>query len=172
MKWLATIALALLSAGCPCDVGYPGFDSDFEYCNDTCGWSASGTGELRHVETIHPGEHGVELSGSITISHATQVTGGDYYNDGQWIEYVSNCRGPVRVEVVTAPQGGYELIVTLPPGHTSSTSYEYEYDLVHVTVPPIEIEQYSTYTLSGIAIKNQSGRCVIDQVRIMTPAEC
>lgn len=170
MRALAITALLALCAGCPCEPGYSGFESDFEYCDQAadCEWSVAGDGTAIMVPTIHPGETGVELSGQVSLTATTRVVGGNYNSDGQWIELVTNCHGAFNLEAI-ALGSEWELALTLPSGHTEGMSADYR--VRHLNLPPIPVEE-STYIIGRLTIKNQSGRCVIDQVRIMTPSEC
>jgi hypothetical protein len=43
---------------------------DFEGCGDLCGLTVEGTGRAEVVATIHPGEHGLRLTGEVTVHRA------------------------------------------------------------------------------------------------------
>ena len=169
------LALALLGGavvGCACPDPYPIFEEGFEYCDDLCDWSVVGDGGALRVATIHPGEHGLRLSGSMWLDKPVAL-GIDFsqaaytYGGPVTVEVITNCSDGVTAGLATSDQGGYQLFVILPPGAEQPPEGDYQLVIEPLAGPAGGSQPV---TVDTVTVVNQSGYCVIDGVRVVMPA--
>jgi hypothetical protein len=194
---IAIVAVAL--SGCTCPEPYAVFAGDFEYCEGTCEWWATGEGSVEQVTTVHPGEHAMRMDGPIRITGSSAVGAGQYYSTDLWFEMVTTCEGAVTAQLSAVGFDQYELQIRLPPGPAVEPS-ERSYFPVFTNMPLRPASRYdpncnpnvteccdptvdwdcyndaydgsSAYSITNVSVINTSGVCTVDQIRVMSHPEC
>jgi hypothetical protein len=163
---LLAAAVGLL-AGCPCGGPYEALDEDFEYCTGSCDWVLEGEGAVAVVETIHPAEHGLRLDGPVRASKTADAYLDWYGWDMPYVELVSNCTGQLWLDLTFVGGQAYDLTIALPPG--KEFLWNGDYQLLRQALPRQTVEASAPLEIRSVTLWNQSGVCVVDQLRIMQP---
>jgi hypothetical protein len=164
LQWARAMRIAaflvLLLAGClePRE-GIILVDERFEDPLDE--WVLSGDAEI--TTTYHPGEHALRFDGPTTRQRGINVALWDEFQDGNWIEYTSDCDEAPTVRVAQRPDLTWEITLELP------TAFDREgWERIYTTVPPIVREQY-TYSQYSLFTVVADGGCFIDNLRLVQP---
>lgn len=160
--------------GCACPDAYPIFEEGFEYCAGTCDWTVVGDGEALRVATVHPGEHGMRLNGSVWLDRPAALTidfaqAAYTYGGPVTVEVITNCADGVSAGLAVSDQGGYQLLVILPPGGARPPEDGYQLVIEPLAGPSV-VSGAEPVVVDTVTVVNQSGYCVIDGVRVVMPA--
>lgn len=173
MNRIAAVLLAVAIApaiGCRSPAGDPSriWGEDFETaCDGTpCGWEQidGPEGAVRWVETI-PGDHGLELTGDVTVASAPAMAMG---NSGSFLSMRatarcdSGSRLEVRVSIVDTSESRVSLDGTLRPPATWETATD-----PALLSPDLTLTTGSVDRIGGVAVrKTGPGKCEIDRLAL------
>lgn len=132
------------------------FDERFE---DPALAAWTGAAPVERVTTIHPGEHGLRFLGAGAITAPLAVTIYDELQDGQWVEYATDCPAPPAIGVRLLDGGGWEVIVELPTAGQPAA-----FERVFANLPPLPPR--ATLTALTLEVRDFRGACTIDNLRV------
>ncbi len=168
IRYLAVaLALALPAlGGCPdCESDPTGLVVDFERCDDLCGMTAGGEGEVWVGETIHPAEHGLYLKGPAVAVGPVLATV-DFARAPE-LHITTNCPVGVLSWLDEQAGGGYRLTVGLPDGPAVPWPGDFaRINVVWPSVPPDPL------AIVELAVTVDAGECVVDQIEVTYPGGC
>lgn len=155
--------LVLVLAGClePREVIIL-MDERFE--DGLASWTVTGDAEI--VPTIHPGEHALFFYQPTRMERPISVVVWDEFQDGNWIEYTSNCGETPAVRLDRRADLSWQIILELPLLYDEEPD---QHERVFVSVPPIQREEYSSASYSLLTVIAPSGGCYVDNLRLMQP---
>ena len=126
-------------------------------------WTITGYAEV--APTIHPGEHALFFYEPVQMDRTISVSLYGEYQDGNWIEYTSNCGDPPTVTVERRADLSWRIVLQLP----RIWGEEIEPERIFVNVPPVQSDPYVTEYYSQFSVVTTWGGCWIDNLRLMQP---
>lgn len=121
------------------------------------------TGDTEIVTTYHPGEHALRFLGPSVLQRGIDVPVYGEYQDGNWLEYTSDCDEAPTVRLQRRLDLSWEIVLELP------TPFDSEgWERVFTTVPPIATDPYQSSWYSQLTVVADGG-CFIDNLRLMQP---
>jgi len=153
---LALSALVGLSGCPPCATHAVLFSEDFEGCGGTCGWEVGGgQGEL--VSTVHPAEHGLQLTGQqVTARREVSIALSDIRDSLLDVSLTSTCRAAYLTLELQWEGGETEALPLSDDGAGRSSLYGVLAGEKRIGRPPGSV-------IRAVVIKTASG-CVLDRV--------
>ncbi len=161
------LALALPAlGGCPdCEPHPTALAVGFEHCDGLCGMDAGGEGEVRVGETIHPGEHGLYLTGPAVVVGPVMATVN--FARAPELRLTTSCADGVLAWLDPQAGGGYRLTLSLPDG--PDTPWNGDFQRITVPWPSVPPDPLAIVEL---AVTAGAGQCVVDQIEVIYPEGC